>query len=69
CATAEAHSCKGHNACKGQSGCGSNPAENACKGKGECAVPLSKKTWKTARGNFEKAAGKAGIKVGPAPKK
>ncbi len=69
CATAEAHSCGGNNTCKGQSGCGSSPGENACSGKGDCAVPLSDKAWKKARKNFEKAAKKADITVGAAPKK
>ena len=67
CATAEAHGCHTHNACKGQGGCGNTAGQNDCKGKGECSVPLSKKTWKKARAAFEKAATKAGIKVGAAP--
>lgn len=69
CATAEAHSCKGANACKGQGGCGSTAGQNECKGQGDCAVPLKDKAWKKARAAFEKAAKKAGMKVGAAPKK
>jgi len=68
CHTAEKHICKGHNTCKGQGGCGQNPGVNDCKGKGACAVPLTEKTWKIARKNFEKAAKDAGIKVGKPPK-
>jgi hypothetical protein len=40
------HSCKGHNACKGQGGCNSGnngcKGENSCKGKGGCATDGSK---------------------------
>lgn len=68
CATAKAHECKGHNECKGQGGCGAKPGENACKEMGECAVPLSEKSWKAARMNFETAMKKAGKKFGDAPK-
>jgi hypothetical protein len=68
CHTAGKHVCKGQNKCKGQSGCGTSPGENSCKGKGACAVPLTEKTWKIARKNFEKVAGGAGIKVGKPPK-
>jgi len=68
CATAEAHACKGQNECAGQGGCGERPGENAtCKGTGNCAVPLNDDAWKRARANFEAAAKKAGLEVGPAP--
>ena len=67
CATAEKHGCQGQNDCSGQGGCGAHPGENGCKGQGSCAVPLSKKTWKKARANFEAAMKKAGHSVGPAP--
>ena len=69
CATAEKHDCKGQNVCKGQGGCGEHPGENTCKAKGACEVPLSDKTWKKARANFEAAMKKAGKKFGPAPAK
>jgi hypothetical protein len=67
CAMAEKHSCKGENACKGQGGCGEYPGQNSCKGQGSCEVPLSKKTWKTARKAFEAQMKKKGKTFG-APK-
>ena len=67
CATANKHSCSGENACKGQGGCGEHPGENACKAKGSCEVPLSEKSWKKARPNYEAAMKKAGKTFGPAP--
>jgi hypothetical protein len=67
CASAERHSCQGQNACAGQAGCGEKPGENACNGQGACAVPLTKKTWKKARANFEAAMKKAGRTFGKPP--
>ena len=67
CATAKAHGCHADNECRGQGGCGAKPGENSCKAKGECAVPMSGKTWKKARARFEELMTKEGKKVGPAP--
>jgi hypothetical protein len=67
CHTANKHTCHYENECKGQGGCGANPGQNACKAKGECAVPLGKSTWETARAAFEKAMADAGKQVGAAP--
>ena len=67
--TVKDHKCKGMNDCAGEGGCGEHPGENECKSKGECAVPLSDKTWAKARKNFEAAMTKAGKKFGDAPKK
>jgi hypothetical protein len=36
---------------------------------GECAVPLSDKTWPKARKRFEELMKKEGKKIGDAPKK
>jgi hypothetical protein len=69
CAMAEAHSCKGDNACKGQGGCGEYAGQNSCKGQGSCEVPLSEKTWKSARKAFEAQMKKNGKTFGAAPKK
>jgi len=69
CAMAEAHSCKGDNACKGQGGCGEYAGQNSCKGQGSCEVPLSEKTWKSARKAFEAQMKKKGKTFGAAPKK
>jgi hypothetical protein len=69
CATAAAHECQGHNACRGQGGCGEHPGENECKGKGACEVPLTDKTWAKARATFEAAMKSAGQKFGAAPAK
>jgi len=68
CATVDAHSCKGENACKGQGGCGEYAGQNSCKGHGSCEVPLKKKAWKAARKAFEKQMKEAGKTVGAAPK-
>ncbi len=67
CATAKAHGCHADNECRGQGGCGAKPGENSCKAMGECAVPMSGKTWKKARARFEELMMKEGKKVGPAP--
>jgi hypothetical protein len=67
CATAKAHGCHADNECRGQGGCGAKPGENSCKAMGECAVPMSGKTWKKARAKFEELMTKEGKKVGPAP--
>lgn len=69
CATAKAHFCHFENDCRGQGGCGAKPGENACKAKGECAVPMSSKSWRKARARFEVLMKAEGKKVGPAPKK
>jgi hypothetical protein len=68
-ATVKEHTCKGHNDCAGEGGCGEKPGENTCKGMGECAVPLKDKAWTKARANFEAAMKKADKKFGDAPEK
>ena len=67
--TVKEHSCKTHNDCAGEGGCGEHPGENKCKAMGECAVPLKDAAWAKARKNFEAAMTKAGKKFGDAPPK
>jgi hypothetical protein len=59
----EKHVCKGHNACKGQGGCGSGDAgcagKNTCKGKGGCKVDGAQ----SCKGMNE-CKGKGGCKTG-----
>jgi hypothetical protein len=57
------------NECAGEGGCGEHPGENKCKGMGECAVPMSDKTWAIARKSFEAAMKAANKKFGDAPPK
>ena len=68
CATAGAHSCHGNNKCKGQGGCGGYPGQNTCKEQGQCAVPLSKKSWALARKQYEQLMKGTGKKFGAVSK-
>lgn len=67
CSTVAEHSCHGTNECKGQGGCGAYPGQNTCQGKGHCAVPLSEKTWSTARKQFEHLMKDMGKEFGNPP--
>lgn len=69
CATAESHSCDALNVCKGQGGCDGFPGQNQCKGQGACAVPLTAKTWRKARAQFEQVMAKKHKQFGSAPAK
>jgi len=69
CASVADSTCGGHNDCKGQGGCGTDPGMNDCKGKGGCHIPLMESAWDTARAAFETAMKKHGKEFGQPPAK